>query len=489
MPGGDGIPLPPGGGGCRFAPIVVAQHCPRCITAPGSWAGSGRAAPHAVVMPTVALGSPSLWHWGGWQAGNRGPGSYLVWQQQGRGGWAELAEGPVAAPSQRCKIKEAHEGPGKPPAIAGWEQLLGPRGTSGGHRAPRETPCSCSPAEPNWTIAQRGHSVHPCALGRWAPQPMGAGMFPHPTGSTPLPAELPEAVVAGGPGDSTVLASPALPGVAMVSPNYSSSARTAWVHGEAAGAAALRGAGGTGTLQHGRESRAPAKLRAPSAHRGGRARAAPLTLPVPLRSHLSLTPSPFHRERISHPLCSPTPWLVGTRCPTSPSALSALGGHQPPCPGSPCCVTLRMLTPVGSAFRPTELPARQPPPGGTQPLGAQPAPGRIPSPGRTQVICRRAPCAPIAEQYTQTPLPSVSPPAGLRCCRGAPDGTPPCQPTGLPHGSPCHCCGAWCHPRVSAPLSTQTCTRHCPWGPACSWGLRSLPAWHPTSPSTLLCHT
>lgn len=70
----------------------------------------------------------------------------------------------------------------------------------------------------------RGHGAQR-APGMWAL---------HHTDTTP-PAELCEVALPGEPGDSVVH-----PWVAMVSPNYSSSARMAWVRGEAA----RQGAGG-----------------------------------------------------------------------------------------------------------------------------------------------------------------------------------------------------------------------------------------------------
>lgn len=338
MPGGDGDPTALGAGGSGFAPIAVAQHRPCCITTLGSWARSGRAAPHAAAVPTVALGSPSLWCRGSWWAGNHGPGSYLVWWQQGGGGWAELAEDPATAPSQRCKIKEACEGPGKTPGHGGGGGLPGPRGTLGGHQTPQ--------GDPTDTALLRQTKLQPSEATVCIPVPGGRGRciprapaHPPPTPAAPRrPQSHARPWQWGGPGDSAVLASPAPPGVAMVSPNYSSSSRTAWVRGEAAGAAALRGLWEPGLCSTAGRAEHPQSCRHPQLIRGAELGwpHQHFWCPVPPCSHTPRAPdteSPLQGEDLASPLLS-YPQLVGTGDPASPPALPALGGHRSPCPGS-----------------------------------------------------------------------------------------------------------------------------------------------------------
>lgn len=208
----------------------------------------------------------------------------------------------------------------------------------------------------------------------------------------------------GEPEDSALPASPAPPGVAMVSPNYSSSARTAWVRGEAA-RAAVPGAGETGALRHHSESRAPAELRASSAHGGGRAVTAPPRLLVPPRSHTPPVPdseSPPQGEDSTSPLLSQP--LAG-RCwvLSAGIGLPAWGLHAVSPPG--CWHHLA----VDSALAvPTELPAQETPLGTHSPWGhSLPCPHVPPQPGPGWFVAE-SPMPPL--------LPSLYPPACLQCC-------------------------------------------------------------------------
>lgn len=134
----------------------------------------------------------------------------------------------------------------------------------------------------------------------------------------------------------------------------------------------------------------------------------------------------------------------------------------------------------------TGLPAWGMPLGAHGPWGHSQPRAHIPTPGRAQAVCCRAPPVPPLLGRTQghlctaCPPQSSSPPAHPQCCQGALSGTPPtpCPPTSLTR----HCCRARWHPCIPTPLSTQPCTHHCPWGPACSGG---CPRSQPGTPQCL----